>query len=188
MITTVCKTFQQEPSPPPLSGTHVTNIHYVSSSFSEQMRSPCALYDSLYHFTYLFPLIVLYRGHHSTPIESHPNTSPLVLPSLYTVKITSPKPQSLPNPPWLRDILSEDILPNPPNALVHFPHEILPLTTVYHPQCLDIWFMSSDPSCPVCDISSPSFPLEDNHTLTVARITSSDALYSHIFLCVEDIL
>jgi hypothetical protein len=131
------------------------------------MRFPCTLCDSLAHFTYRCPLIVAYRGHHSTPIQPHLTTSPLVLHSLDTVNITSPEPESLPIPPWFTDRLSEDIPPNPPNSLVNFPQEILPPTTVYHPQCLDIWFMSSEPSHPVCDIPSTSSPLEDNHTLTI---------------------
>jgi hypothetical protein len=117
--------------------------------------------------------------------SDHLTTGPA---SLDTVNITSPKPESLPTPPWFIDRLSEDIPPNPPNSPVHFPQEILPPTTVYHPQCLDIWFMSSEPSHPVCDISSTSSPLEDNHTLTITHVTSPDPLYSRIFHCDEDIL
>jgi hypothetical protein len=51
-LAAVRQTFQQDPSPPPLSGTHVTDIHYVSSSVPERMRCPCTLCDSLAHFTY----------------------------------------------------------------------------------------------------------------------------------------
>jgi hypothetical protein len=110
------------------------------------------------------------------------------IPSPDTVHITSPEPESLPTPPWFMDRLSEDIPPNPPNSLVHFPQEILPPTTVYNPQCLDIWFMSSEPSHHSCDTPSTSSPLEDNHTVTVTHVTSPDPLYSRIFHCDEDIL
>jgi hypothetical protein len=86
------------------------------------------------------------------------------------------------------DRLSEDFPPNPPNSLVHFPQEILPPTTVYNPQYLDIWFMTSTPSHHSCDTPSTSSPPEDNHTVTVTNVTSLDPLYSHIFHCDEDIL
>jgi hypothetical protein len=99
-------------------------------------------------------------------------TSALVLHSLDIFNITSPKPESLPIPPWLKDRISEDIPPNPPNSPINFPQEIFPPTKVYHPQCLNIWFMSSGKLCPVCDISSTSSPLEKNHTFTISPITS----------------
>jgi hypothetical protein len=121
-LTTVRQTFQQEPSPPPLSGTHVTDIHYVSTSVPEWMRCPCSLCDSLAHFTYQCPLIIEYRRHQLTLIQNHLTTSPHVMqvtppiPSPDTVNITSPEPESLPTPPWFMDRLSEDIPPNPPNS------------------------------------------------------------------------
>jgi hypothetical protein len=132
------------------------------------MRFPCSLCDSLAHFTYQCPLIVAYRSSfkpYSTTFDHLTKGPPY--PSLDTVNITSPEPESLPTPPWFIDRLSEDIPPNPPNSLVHFPQEILPPTTVYPPQCLDIWFMSSKPSQHGCDIPSTSSPLEDNHTVIV---------------------
>jgi hypothetical protein len=60
----------------------------------------------------------------------------------------------------------------------------------YHPQYLDIWFMSSEPSHLVHDIPSTSSSLEDNNTypLTVPPTISQDPLYSRIFHCDEDIL
>jgi hypothetical protein len=61
-LTTVRQTFQQDPSPPTPSGTHVTDIHYVSTSVTEWMRFPCSLCDSLDHFTYQCPLIIEYRS------------------------------------------------------------------------------------------------------------------------------
>jgi hypothetical protein len=193
-LTTVRQTFQQEPSPPPLSGTHVTDIHYVSTSVPEWMRFPCSLCDSLAHFTYQCPLIVEYRASSINPYSksfdhlTSCDASTPPIPSPDTVNITSPEPESLPTPPWFMDRLSEDIPPNPPNSPVHFPQEILPPTTVYPPQCLDIWFMSSEPSQHGCDIPSMSSPLEDNHTVTVTHVTSTDPLYSRIFHCDEDIL
>jgi hypothetical protein len=60
----------------------------------------------------------------------------------------------------------------------------------YHPQCLDIWFMSSEPSHPIHNIPSTSSSLEVNDTspLTVPPTISQDPLYSRIFHCDEDIL
>jgi hypothetical protein len=158
------------------------------------MRFPCSLCDSLAHFTYQCPFIIEYRRHQITLIQNHSTTSPHVMqvippiPSPDTVLITSPKPESLPTPPWFMDRMSEDVPPNPPNSLVHFPNEILPPTIVYNPQYLDIWFMSSEPSHHHCDTPSTSSPLEDNHTVTVTHVTSLDPLYSHIYHYNEDIL
>jgi hypothetical protein len=131
---------------------------------------------------------VAYRGRHSNPIQPHSTTSQRVFPSLDTVKITSFEPEALPTPPWFIDRLSKDIPPNPPNSPVHPPQEILPPTTVYHPQCLDIWFMSSKSSHHGCEIPPNSSPLEDNHTLEIPPLTSQDPLYSLIFHCDQDIL
>jgi hypothetical protein len=47
--------------------------------------------------------------------------------------ITSPESYSLLPTPWFLDRLSEDLPPNPPNSLVHFPQEILPTAIVYNP-------------------------------------------------------
>jgi hypothetical protein len=87
-----------------------------------------------------------------TLIQDPMTTSPPMMqvtppiPYLDTIHITSPKPESLPTPQWFMDKLFEDIPPNPPNSIVHYPQENLPPTIVYSPQCLDIWFMSSEPS------------------------------------------
>jgi hypothetical protein len=78
-VTKVCQTFQQDPSLPPLSGTHITDIHYVSTSVPERMRCPCSLCDSLAHFTYQFPLIIEYRCRQITLIQNHSTTSPHVM-------------------------------------------------------------------------------------------------------------
>jgi hypothetical protein len=129
----VCQTSWQEPSPPPLTGSHVIDIRYLSSFIPEWIICPCALCDSLAHFTYWCPLIVAYCGRHSTPIQPHPTTSPLVLHSLDSINITSPEAESLPIPPWFIDRLSEDTPTNPPNSPVNFPQEIFPPTTFYHP-------------------------------------------------------
>jgi hypothetical protein len=161
----VCQNFQQEPSPPPLSGTHVTDIHYVSTSVPKWMRFPFSLCDSLAHFTYQCPLIVEYRRHQLTLIQNHLTIVPHMMqvttpiPSLDTIKITSPKPESLPTPPWLINRLSEDIPPNPVDSLVQFPQEILPPTKVYPLQYLEIWFMTSELSQHTYDIPSTSSPI-----------------------------
>jgi hypothetical protein len=129
-----------------------------------------------------------------TLIQNPPNTSPPMMqviphiPSPATVHITSLEPKSLPIPPWFVDKLSEDVPPNPPNSLIHFPQEILLPTTFYPPRCLDIWFMSSKPSHHGCDIPSTSSPLEDNLTMKVTHVTSKDPMYSCIYHCDEDIM
>jgi hypothetical protein len=57
-LTEVCQSFQQEPTP-----THVTDIHYVTTSVNEHMICPCSLCESLDHFTYQCPMIIEYRHH-----------------------------------------------------------------------------------------------------------------------------
>jgi hypothetical protein len=94
-LVVVFQTFQEEPSLPPISGTHVTNIRYVSSSVPRQMRCPCALCDSLSYFTYQSPLITRYWDSHLTPVQPLLITLPLVLHSRDIVNVTSPKPKSL---------------------------------------------------------------------------------------------
>jgi hypothetical protein len=86
------------------------------------------------------------------------------------------------------DRLSEDLPPNPPNSLVHFPQEILPPPTIHNPQCMNISFMSSMPSHHHFDAPSISSPPEYNHTVIVTNITSPNPLYSCIIHCDEDIL
>jgi hypothetical protein len=193
-LMTICQNFQQEPSPPPLLSTHITEIYYVSTAVPEQMRFPYSLCDSLAHFTYQCPLIIEYRRRQITLIQNHSTTSPHVMqvnppiPSPDIVDITSHEPESLPTPPWFMDRLFEDIPPNPPNSPVHFPQEILPPITVYPPQYLDIWFMSSKSSQHTCNIPSLYSPLEDIHTMKITHVTSTNPLYSHIFHCDKDIL
>jgi hypothetical protein len=86
------------------------------------------------------------------------------------------------------DRRSEDLPPNPPNSLVHFPQEILPAPTVHNPQCMNIWFMSNMPLHHIFDSPFTSSPPADNQTVTVTNVTSPDPLYSHMFHCDEDIL
>jgi hypothetical protein len=92
-------------------------------------------------------MIIEYRHHQMALILNPPtNSLPVMqvippIPSPDIVHITFPKPESLPTPPWFMDILSEDMPPNHPNSPVHFPKDILPPTTVYNPQYIDIWFM-----------------------------------------------
>jgi hypothetical protein len=141
------------------------------------------------------------------PITSPP-TMPIIppTPSPDIVYIFSPEPEGLPTPPWFIysleedlppnpsnspwfiDSLEEDLPPNPPNSPVHFPTEILCPTTIFNPQYLDIWFMSSEPSQPCCVTPPASSPLEENHTVTVTNVTLLDPLYSRQFHCDEDFL
>jgi hypothetical protein len=127
-------------------------------------------------------------------IPNHPITPSPVMhvvpptPSLNIVYIFSPKPKGLPTPPWFIDNLEEDFPPNPTNSPIHFPMEILRLTTIFNPQNLDIWYMPSEPSQPPCDIPSIFSLPEYNHTVTVTNITPLDPLYSQQFHCDEEIL
>jgi hypothetical protein len=190
----ITQRFQQDPSPPTSSSTHITDIHYFTTSVNEWMRFPCYLCDSIDHFIYQCPSIIEYRSRQMTLIQIPPTTSLLVMqvippiPSPDTDHITSLEPESLPIPPWFMDRLFEDFSPNPPNYPVHFPQEILPLTTVYNPQYMEIWFISSTPLHYNCDTPSMSSPHEDNHAVIVTNVTSPDPLYSRIFHCDEDIL
>jgi hypothetical protein len=150
MLMTVCQIFQQEPPPSASSSTRVTDIHYVTTSVNEWMRFPFSLCESLDHFTYQCPTIIEYRHRQMALIQNPPNPSlPAIqvippTPSPDIVHILSPEPEALPTPPWFMDNLYEDFPPNPPNSLVHFPMEILRPTTIFNPQYLDIWFMSSN--------------------------------------------
>jgi hypothetical protein len=112
--------------PPTSSNTCITDIHYVTTSINELMGFLCSLCDSLDHFTYQFHTIIEYRCHQMAFIQDLPNTAlPVIqvippIPSPDTDPTNSPKPESLPIPPWFMDRLSEDFPPNPPNSLVHF--------------------------------------------------------------------
>jgi hypothetical protein len=110
------------------------------------------------------------------------------IPSPATTHITCPEPESLPIPPWFKDRLSKDVSPNPPNSSVHFPQEILHPTIVYPPQCLYIWFMSSEPLPHGFYIPSTFSPLEENLNTTFTHVTSMDPQYFFIYQCDEDIL
>jgi hypothetical protein len=187
-LTTVRQSFQQEPTP-----THVTDIHYVMTSVNERMRCPFSLCESLDHFTYQCPMIIEYRHRQLALIQNHtppPPAEPVstLTPSLDMVHIFSPEPEALPTPPWFLDDLYEDLPPNPPNSPIHFPMEILRPTTIFNPQYLDIWFMSSEPSQPPYDTPSTSSPPDNNPTMTVTKVTPFDPLYSRQFHCDEDIL
>jgi hypothetical protein len=136
-------------------------------------------------------MIIEYRQRQVTLIQTPtPPTESMInpTPSPEILHIISPEPEALPTPPWFLDDLYEDLPPNPPNSPVHFPMEILCPTTIYNPQYLDIWFMSSEPSQSHCVIPPASSSPEDNHTVTVTDITLLDPLYSRQFHCDEDIL
>jgi hypothetical protein len=162
---------------------------------NEQIICPCSLCESLDHFTYQCPTILDYRHPQTTLIQNlvppPPVLAELVItptPSLDVVHIFSHELEALPTPPWFLDSLYEDLPQNHPNSLVHFPTEILRPTTIFNPQYLDIWFISSELSQPHCDTPSMSSPLEDKHTVTITNITPLNPLYSRIFHCDEDIL
>jgi hypothetical protein len=137
-------------------------------------------------------MIIEYRHRQLALIQNH-TPSPTVelvnslTPSLDMVHIFSPEPEALPTRPWFLDDLYEDLPPNTPNSLVHFPTEILRPTTIFNPQYLDIWFMSSEPSRSPCVTPPASSSPDDNHTVTVIDITLLDPLYSQQFHCGKDI-
>jgi hypothetical protein len=193
-LAAVHQSFQQNPSTSMSSSTQSTDIHYVTTSVNERMRCPCTLCESLDHFTYQCPMIIEYRRRQMALIQNA--TPPPVpaesvitpTPSPEVIHILSPEPEALPTPPWFLDDLYEDLPPNPPNSPVHFPMEILRPTTIFNPQYLDIWFMSSEPSQSPCITPPASSSPDDNHTVTVTDITLLDPLYSRQFHCDEDIL
>jgi hypothetical protein len=122
----------------------------------------------------------------TTPPPTEPVSTPT--PSLDMVHIFSLEPEALPTPPWFLDDLCEDLPPNPPNSPIHFPTEILCPTTIFNPQYLDIWFMSSEPLQPPCITLPTSSPPEENHTVTITNVVPLDPLYSRQFHWNEDIL
>jgi hypothetical protein len=173
------------------SPPNITGIHYVTTSVNERMRCPCSLCESLDHFTYQCPMIIEYRQRHMSLIQTPVPPTELMIDltsSLEIRHVISPEPEALPLPPWFLDDLHEDLPPNPPNSLIHFPMEILHPTTISTPHYLDIWFMSSEPSQSHCVIPPASSSPEDTHTSIVTDITLYDPLYSRKFYCDEDIL
>jgi hypothetical protein len=138
-------------------------------------------------------MIIEYK-HHQMALIQNPTPVPLAepintpTPSLDVVHIFSREPEALPTPPWFLDDLYEDFPPNPPNSPIHFPMEILHSTTIFNPQYLDIWFMSSEPSQPPCVTLPTSSPPNTNHTVTVTNVVPPDPLYFLQFHCDEDIL
>jgi hypothetical protein len=167
-----------------LSSTQSIDIHYVTTSVNERMRCPFTLCKSLDHFTYQCPIIIKYKHRQMALIQN--DTTPPVLaesvithtPSPKVIHILYPKTEALPTPPWFLDHLYEDLPPNPPNSPIHFPMEILCLTTIFNPQYLDIWFMSSGPSQSPCVTPPASSSPEENHIVKVNDITLLDPLYS----------
>ena len=138
-------------------------------------------------------MIIEYRRRQLALIQNHtppPPTEPVstLTPSHDMVHIFLPKPEALPTPPWFLDDFYEDSPENPPNSPIHFPTEILCPTTIFNPQYLDIWFMSSEPSQPPYDTPSTSSPPNNNAMVTVTKVTPFDPLYSRQFHCDEDIL
>jgi hypothetical protein len=114
-------------------------------------------------------MIIEYKCHQLALIQNH-IPSPLVepvntlTPSLDMIDIFSIELEALPTPPWFLDDLYEDLPPNPPNSLIHFPTEILRPTTIFNPQYLDIWFMSREPSQYPCETPPSSSSIDDNHS------------------------
>jgi hypothetical protein len=139
-------------------------------------------------------MIIEYRHCQLAPIQNHtpppPPTDPIntLTPSIDMVHIFPPEPKALPSPPWFLDDLYEELPLNPPNSPIHFPTNILRPTTIFNPQYLDIWFMSSEPS-QFPSIDPPTSLSEgDNATVIVTEVTPLDPLYSCQFHCDEDIL
>jgi hypothetical protein len=192
-IITINQVSHYEPNPSS-NIDNITDIHYVTTSVNERMRCPCTLCESLDHFTYQCPMIIEYRHRQMALIQNHTPPPPAesvntLTPSLEVYSYPfSLEPEALPTPPWFLDDLYEDLPPNPPNSPVHFPTEILRPTTIFNPQYLDIWFMSSEPSQSPCITPPTSSSPDDNHTVTVTDITLLDPLYSRQFHCDEDIL
>jgi hypothetical protein len=98
-----------------------------------QPNFPCSICSKYGHYTHHFP------------------TLPRFCQTLVTVRLTSrPEPsQALPTDTNIMDI--------------HHISSFIPERMRYHPQCLEIWFMSSGPSQPAHDIPSTSSPLEDHN-------------------------
>jgi hypothetical protein len=190
-LAAVHQSFQNEPNPDTSSLPKITDIHYVMTSVNECMRCPCSLCESLDHFTYQCPMIIEYRQHQLTLIQTPvPLTKSMVdlTSSLEILHIICPEPEALSMPPWFLDDLSKDSPPNPPNSPIHFPMKILHPTTTSTPQYFDIWFMSGEPSQSHCIVPLASSSLGDSHTTIVTDITLYDPLYSCQFHCDEDIL
>jgi hypothetical protein len=81
-LTTVRQRFQQEPTPSTSSQTHITDIHYVTTSVNEWMRCPCSLCNSLDHFTYQCPTIIEYRHRQMALIQNPPIIAPPSTPGI----------------------------------------------------------------------------------------------------------
>jgi hypothetical protein len=138
------------------------------TSVNECMKFPCSLCESLDHFTYQCPMIIVYKQHQLTLIQTPtPPTESMVdlTSSLEILHIISPKPKALLIPLWFLDDLSKYLPPNPPNSSIHFHMEILHPTTTSSPQYLDIWFMLCEPSQSHCVIPPSSSSPEENHTV-----------------------
>jgi hypothetical protein len=138
-------------------------------------------------------MIIEYRHHQlaliqnpTPPSLAEPMSTPT--PSLDVVHLFSQELEALSTPPWFLDDLYEDLPPNPPNSLIHFPTKILRLTTIFNPPYLDICFMLSEPSQPSCDTPSTLSPPDINPIVTVTKVTPLDPLYSRQFHYDEDIL
>jgi hypothetical protein len=70
MLAAVRQSFQNEPNLATSSLPKITDIHYVTTSVDEYMRCPFSLCESLYHFTYQCPMIIEYRQHQLTLIQT----------------------------------------------------------------------------------------------------------------------
>jgi hypothetical protein len=181
----ICQDFQNNPHPATSSTTNIIDIRYVTTSVNERMRCPCSLCDSLAHFTFQCPIILVYRQRRLA-LHHQPTAAVIDLTSsLEALHVISPEPEALPIPTWFLDGTSEDLPCNPPNSLTHSPAEITHLTTTGTPQYFNICFMTSEPS-PSARTSPLASPAGGNHTR--AEITPHDPLYSHHFQCHEDIL
>jgi hypothetical protein len=97
-LVAVRQIFQNEPNPTTSSLPNIIHIHYVTTSVNERMGFPFSLCKSLDHFTYRCPMIIEYRQHQSTLVQTPaPTTESMVdlTSSLEILHIISPEPEAL---------------------------------------------------------------------------------------------
>jgi hypothetical protein len=121
-LAAVCQSFQNEPNPTTSSLQKIIDIHYVTTSVNEHMRFPCSLCESLDHFTYQCPMIIEYKQHQLTLIQTPTKSMVDLTSSLEILHIISLEPEALPTPPWFLDDLSKDSPPNTPQFSHSFPY------------------------------------------------------------------
>jgi hypothetical protein len=133
------------------------------------MRCPFSLCESLDHFTYQCPMIIEYRHRQMALIQNPtppPPAEPVITPTpsldmLFISSHLNLRHSLLPHGSWM---IYMRIYPQIPPILQFIsPRKFYP-TTIFNPQYLDIWFMSSEPSQPPCIT-----PLHLHHQKTTTR-------------------